>query len=343
MQTSHARLWTVATLALVLAAGAAFSRTPEEGTASEAMAQAARAFLGGLGDAQRARASFDYDSPVRQDWHFIPRERKGLTLGEMDKAGCERLDTLLASGLSQAGRARFAGVVRLEGILRELESRPDKPALHRDPGDYSVAIFGKPGVEPWAWRLEGHHWSVHFTSIAEGEWTVTPNLVGANPARVLEGLHAGFELLGDQDHAARALAASLPEALRERAALDGPSPRDVLWMPGIDEREAEPRGISLADLGAEQRKLLQQVVASCFDDLSEELAARERDRLADSSPQSLRFAFSGDPAEGKAWYWRLQSGDFAIEFSNPDGNSNHVHRSWRDLSRDFGGPPPRVR
>ncbi len=36
--------------------------------------------------------------------------------------------------------------------------------LGRDPGEFYVTVFGAPGsAEPWGWRFEGHHLSLHLT------------------------------------------------------------------------------------------------------------------------------------------------------------------------------------
>ena len=48
--------------------------TPGYGDAAEV----AQAFLESLDDAARTRAVFPFDGEERFDWHFVPRERKGL-------------------------------------------------------------------------------------------------------------------------------------------------------------------------------------------------------------------------------------------------------------------------
>ena len=47
------------------------------------MAVAADRFLESLTKDQAEKAVFDFDSPERINWHFIPRERKGLPIKEM--------------------------------------------------------------------------------------------------------------------------------------------------------------------------------------------------------------------------------------------------------------------
>lgn len=302
--------------------------------AAAVMAEAANAFLAGLDEAQRAKASFTFDSPVRTDWHFVPRERQGLALGDLSAPERAKLDALLDSGFSARGHAKLDGVLKLEGLLRE------KEGAWRDPAKYHVAIFGKPGTDPWGWRLEGHHFTAHFTSVDKDVIAVTPNFVGANPARTESG-GAAFELLGAEDDAARELVASLSDAERDRARLAGATPQDVLLDPSKSKLDGEPAGIGAPALDASKRALLLAIVDSYFADLSSDLAARERARFAAHPITELHFAWAGDKPGAKPWYWRVQGSYFAIEFVYPRGEVNHAHRIWRDFERDLGGDPLR--
>jgi hypothetical protein len=69
-------------LAIVTGAGllmSAYVRIP----ASSVMAQSAKTFLAALTPEQQAKAKFSFQDDERLNWHFIPRERKGLPLKEM--------------------------------------------------------------------------------------------------------------------------------------------------------------------------------------------------------------------------------------------------------------------
>ena len=48
------------------------------------MAEAAKAYLAAITPEQRKTATFKYDDPERVNWHFIPRERKGLPLKALE-------------------------------------------------------------------------------------------------------------------------------------------------------------------------------------------------------------------------------------------------------------------
>ena len=67
------------------------------------MGRAARNFLKGLDAKQKAKASFKFTDEERENWHFIPLDRKGIKLSELNPAQIHYAYALLASGLSQKG------------------------------------------------------------------------------------------------------------------------------------------------------------------------------------------------------------------------------------------------
>src|SRR6058998_10044 len=66
---------------------------------AEEMTTAANKFLGSLKPEQRAKAVFELKSEERLDWHYIPKDRKGLALKEMSDDQQKLALALLASGL----------------------------------------------------------------------------------------------------------------------------------------------------------------------------------------------------------------------------------------------------
>jgi hypothetical protein len=53
------------------------------GPAVSVMTETANRFLAALSPEQRAKATFQFSDDERMNWHFIPKERNGLTLREM--------------------------------------------------------------------------------------------------------------------------------------------------------------------------------------------------------------------------------------------------------------------
>ena len=104
------------------------------------MAAAANTFIGTLSSDQRGQGTWDLDAEQRFDWHFIPRERYGVVLKDMNAEQRTAAHGLLQSVLSSQGYLKATGVMHLEGILGLIEGRPDR----RDPEDYYFNIFGSP-------------------------------------------------------------------------------------------------------------------------------------------------------------------------------------------------------
>lgn len=324
----------LALVALVTLASAFVARA-HRGVAQERMAVAARALLATLDEAQAKRATFAFDSPAVRDWHYVPRERPGLPLSAMSAAQKSALHDLLRTALAAQGYLKVTGVVRLESVLREIESRPGAPSTMRHPGKFAIAVFGTPGADPWAWRFEGHHVSIHFCSVDDAT-SSTPFFLGANPARVPSGPEAGWRLLALEEDLGRELVLALTDAQRAAATLPG-DPTNVILGPGRDSGFEKPVGLAHADMDAAQRALVERLLSEFVDDLAPELAEREWARLRANDVGRIRFAWCGGTQPGEPHYWRLHGPHFVVEYDNVQGGANHVHTLWRDLENDFGG------
>ena len=317
-------------VACLVAAGVAY-RASEP---ADAMRSASRELARSLSSEQRARAVFRFGDPERWDWHFVPRARRGLAVGELEPKQRELLRTLLRTGLSVEGERAVDGILVLEGVLREIESNAG-----RDPARYYVSLFGDfDGQGRCGWRLEGHHLSLNFADL-DGEQLLafTPQFFGANPARVKGGEHDGLRVLAAEEDLARKLVTSLDEAQRRSAIVPGAAPADVILAPSRDTLPDAGEGIRLADLSSEQQTLLRELIGVYTQRLSSELAAQERQRFLAQAEQ-LRFVWIGALEPGKPHYYRIQGPKLAIEYDNVQGGADHVHTLWRDLERDFGDP-----
>src|SRR5690348_12746941 len=158
-------------MAMLAGGGAALVLTPPAAAAKPAAAAgdaatAARGFLTALPPELRKAASFPVNSPERLAWHYIPKDRVGVSMLQLDDAQSEALGPLLASALSPEGLLTARGVIKHENILRRVETEAGVDATRRDPGRYYTTIFGTPGdAKPWAWRFEGHHLSINVTQL----------------------------------------------------------------------------------------------------------------------------------------------------------------------------------
>src|ERR1051326_6683787 len=127
---------------LILAALGLLTAAYERANTPTIMAEAAKAYLAGLGPELRARAVIPFNSEERLNWHFIPLDnRKGVALREMTPAQKHLADALLSAGLSQQGIITAHTIMSLEQVLREAEKGTGP---ERDPEKYFVSIFGEP-------------------------------------------------------------------------------------------------------------------------------------------------------------------------------------------------------
>ncbi|MFN0008197.1 MAG: DUF3500 domain-containing protein [Planctomycetota bacterium] len=329
--------WTsLGLIALVLCGCAAVGGNGRDGDAEARRVQAAQRFLATLDPAQRDRATAPFEAAERRAWDFVPKERPGVRLGDLDTRQRAALHELLDTTLSSQGHLKVEGIVRLEDVLFELESKPGAPASHRDPGLYAFRVFGTPGIGPWAWKFEGHHVSLNFTSTETRPTRTTPFFLGVNPARVPAGKYAGARVLVIEEDLGREIELALDEEQRASSRLAGATPRDVILAPGVDRGFERVEGVRVGDLRAEQRELVTRLLDEFAQNLAPDLCAQARQRFAEDGIDALRFGWNGGTRVGEAHYWRIVGSKFAIEYADVDGGSNHFHCVWRDFERDFG-------
>lgn len=320
-------------LSLAVATGPAALRAD---TPAQEMAQAAGAFLASLTPAQKEQAVFEFKNDERLNWHFIPKERKGLPLKEMTPTQRHLAQALLSTALSQRGLMKAATIMSLEQILFDLEGAQRR--FPRDPELYFVTVFGVPGgKEPWAWRWEGHHLALNFTVLNGEQVLGAPSFLGSNPAEVREGPRAGLKILGAEEALGRKLVLALNDEQRAVAIFSNTAPADIITGADRQARLLEPAGLPASRMNATQRDLLMQVVKEYAGRLRGELAAHDLRRIEALDPAKLSFAWAGPTAERAPHYYRVQGPHFLIEYDNTQNNANHVHAVWRDLENDFGG------
>jgi hypothetical protein len=298
-----------------------------------AMQSAADAFLGSLDEAKRGKASFAFDSDQRENFRFTPQTRSGLPLEDMDEAQQAAAMKLLEAALSEKGKLKAMQVITLEGVLLEMEKRPD----FRDPGKYYVSIFGKPGdAKGWGWKFEGHHLALNYTVAGGKEFSVTPSFYGANPGEVREGEHKGLRVLKAEDELAHVLVNVLLEGGKKEVVFSDKPPAEILSAENRKVTALEPVGISAGDMTAAQKKALLDLISEYTGRHRADLAAADLKKIEKGGIDKIRFGWAGGTKPGEAWYYRVQGPTFLMEAANTQNNANHVHAAWRDFEGDFG-------
>lgn len=293
---------------------------------------AAAALIASMSDAQRDATVLALDHEAHADWHYVPRRRRGLAIGDMTEAQRHDLNHLLQAGLSDVGYLKAMDIVWLESVLQELEN--GSPG--RDPGRYTLLLFGDPAapenatghVAAWGWRFEGHHLSLNFTYTAHGVVT-TPMFMGTAPAVVPSGLHAGKRILADEHNLAFAFIESLTDAQRDAMMLDQ-RPGDIITGPGREQLLREPAGLNHGAMTLDQKVLLSHLTMVYF---------HRRSQLGPVDPMlenhvfdnMIHFAWAGSTNPEEPHYYRIHGETFVIEY-NCQGGVDHVHSVFHDLT-----------
>ena len=312
---------------------------------------------------QRRSCEYPMDHPGRFDWDFIPKpDRTGVPMWQLDRHQRTLAHTLLKVGLSMRGYTQALEIMAMENVLRELEVGRFGVVAgdFRHPDAYFLSFFGRPGFEDtWAWRFLGHHLSLSYTIVGQQWLSVTPCNMGAQPAEMgtLTPLRAdedlGFDILR-----------GLPDHQRKSAVIHDVAPADyttrqvprvgkveypdyidlgIPWYSITDaDREVlkfekdNPRGVSGADMPAEQAANLVDLVESFVGRMPEEVADRHMERIKGDGLEKLWFCWAGGQEKGTPHYYRIQGGEILIEFDNAIDNGNHIHSVWRDYRNDLG-------
>ena len=300
----------------------------------DSMATAAKALLASLDEPQRQKIRFPFDAEERYNWHFIPRDRLGLSLNMMTPPQRDAAFALLKTGLSEKGFTKAETIRSLELILKALENG----AIRRDPELYYFSIFGEPGAEKWGWRYEGHHVSQNWTIVRGKPTSTSPAFFGANPAVVLDGPKKGLRALPAEGDLAFELLASLTDEQRRQAIVSDKAPNDILTSNARKAAIQENVGLAVSSMSEKQRAIVRQLVT---EHASAQVPALTAQRIAKARAENIedvRFAWMGatQPGPGNGHYYRIQGKTFLIEYDNVQNNANHQHIVWRDFNGDFG-------
>ncbi len=313
-------------------------------TTEDMMVSTAKAWLASLNGNQTPYARFKLDNPDYETWHFVPDNnfasqrgysRNGVTYNDMDAEQRSLADALLAASLSRAGFVTVKTIMSLEEVLRIKEN---DTVGRREVNDYHFSIFGEPSMEgDWAWRLEGHHVSLHFL-MRDGKLVSTsPTFLGANPHKVLDGPRKGVRPLGAREDAARELMMSLEGDVRKAALVEEKAYSDILTS--ADTRavlEGQPQGVAASRLSEDQYGMLLETADQYAMSMPAEQADRRKRMVRETPRDELFFAWAGSVEPGGGDYHRIQSPEFLIEYDNTQNRNNHSHTVWREFDGDFG-------
>ena len=311
----------------------------------KAMLGAARKFREKLSPQQLTKASFGFDDAERLNWHYIPRERKGLPLRELEGDSLKAAHDLISSGLSKSGYDQALSIMSLEEVLYLLEAgeRAERRE-RRNPGKYYLSIFGMPSeTGKWGWRVEGHHLSLNYTLDKGDVISSTPEFFGTNPALIDAGPGRSIRVLGPEEDLARQILKLCSSEQAKIAHVDTKAPDDLRIGANAQQPSPQPEqtpavGLAASKMSEDQKKLLAELLNEYLKNMPADVSGRRRAALTQAGFETIQFAWWGDTEPNLRHYYRVQGPTFLIEYNNTQNNANHVHSYWRDLAGDFGIP-----
>jgi len=302
--------------------------------AASLMTECANRFLAALDPNQRAKASFAFDTDERLNWHYIPRERRGLPLREMTPYQKHLASGLLAAGLSQTGYIKAVTIMSLEEVLRIIENDSGEV---RNPELYYFSVFGTPSnTGTWGYRVEGHHLSQNYT-VVNGVVVDGPSFFGANPAQIQEGpRNKGMRTLAGEDDYGFELIHALNESQQKVAIVDPVAYREILT--GASRKAAlrgQLSGLSASTMTVRQFDALMALIEEYARNVPDEMAERRIAQI-NKAGRNIYFAWSGGIGRSDPHYYRIQTPSFLIELDDTQDDANHIHSVWREMTGDFG-------
>lgn len=300
------------------------------------MAAAAAAWLDSLAPEQRAKATYEYMDGERVFWYYPPLNRHGLALRDMDDEQRKLAYGIMESGLTPRAYKQASQIIDHETILGKLEKERGVVSFVRDPELYYFTVFGEPGgADPWAWRVEGHHVSLHYSVWGDSVISTTPFFFGANPAEAPQGPQQGLRILGDRQDLAMELVNGLSSEQRRRAVIYPEAPYDILTYNSSRAVFPQEEGLPGAQMNGVQREMMMTIINEYVTTIREDVAQDKLNAIREQGLDDFYFAWGGGLENNTKHYYRIHGGAFIVEYDNRQNDANHIHSVLRDEENDF--------
>ena len=310
--------------------------------AVQEMADACVKFIDSLSTEQKSKTIYHFNDGERIFWYYPPMNRHGLPLRDMDDNQRKLAYALMASGLTETATTRAHQIMEHELILGPIEKAAGIRSFVRDPDLYYWTVFGDPlSNDPWGWRIEGHHISIHMHIYGDEVISTTPFFFGSNPAIVPDGFpHAGRNILGLREAMGLELANSLDSNQRAKAVIADDAPFDILTYNSSKAIIPKEEGIRGGQMNGTQKEMLLSLIteytSQVRDDIADKGVGKVLEQIREDGAENFYLAWSGGMEHGANHYYRIHSGDFVIEYDNRQNDANHIHSVLRDVENDFG-------
>ncbi len=327
---------------------AADSLPPHAQSASR-MTAAATAFIDTLYAEQRKATVLPLKGDERTTWSNLPIimvHPEGILVGDMNDDQRLALHELLRASMSSQGYAKASGIMRLDDILYDIDSKrlESDPEWRDDPfrkafvatrnsGNYAFAIFGEPANGDWGWKLAGHHFAANFT-VSDGRVSFTPMFVGSNPTMIESGPYAGWMAMPHEARRGIDLMISLTDAQQKAATIADEVADDVFEGPGRRASLAKYEGLKADELSVAQMSLLRALVDEYVGNVDYDSATAQLALIDETGWDELWFSWRGPVDLRGEFYFRVHGPRLLIEYNRQ--NPTHDHSVMRDPVNDYG-------
>ncbi len=301
------------------------------------MSAAASAWLDSLSADQKAKATFEYMDGERIFWYYPPMNRHGLALRDMDENQRKLAFTILESGLSPVAYQRTRQIIEHEAILKDVEDKAGIVSFRRDSELYYFTIFGDPSDDenPWAWRTEGHHVSLHYSLWGDNVISTTPFFFGANPSEVRDGPQKGMRILGTREDLGLELIQSFDSSQKSKAIIYDEAPFDILTYNASRAVFQREEGLTGSKMSGTQQEMMMAIISEYIAGVREDVASDKLRQVQEKGLGNFHFAWGGGTERYSKHYYRIHADNFIIEYDNRQDEANHIHSVLRDVDNDF--------
>lgn len=305
-----------------------------------AMAAAAAKLHAALPAEQQKKLHYEFNDPERLNWHFIPKERNGIVLRDIEGPARTAAEELVKAGLSAAGYAKTLQVRSLEEVLYLFEGgeeayRRERRHTHK----YHVTIFGSPApTGTWGWRFEGHHLSLNFVIRDGVVVSSTPEMIGANPALIDAGPGRQLRILSGREDLARSILQACTEQQKKQMWISDKAPDDIRGAALPQAPVDQAVGLRFADMSPDQQKLFRQLLGEYLATMPAQVVRDRLQAIEKAGMDEIRMGWWGEAEPNRRHHYVIQGKTFIIEYNNTQNDANHIHCIWRNLEGDFGLP-----
>lgn len=305
-----------------------------------AMASAATKLRDSLPADLQKKLSYEFSDPERLNWHFIPKERNGIVLRDIEGPARAAAEELVKSGLSAAGYAKTLQLRSLEEVLYLFEGGEEAYRRERrHPHKYHVTLFGTPApTGTWGWRFEGHHLSLNFVIRDGVVVSSTPEMIGANPALIDAGPGRQLRILSNREDLARSILQACNEQQKKQMWISDKAPDDIRGAALPQAPVDQAVGLRFAEMSPDQQKLLRQLLGEYLTAMPAQVVRDRMQAIEKSGMDDIRMGWWGEAEPNRRHHYVIQGKTFIIEYNNTQNDANHIHCIWRNLEGDFGLP-----